>query len=396
MMVLILDSTLREGEQTPGVYFDNHIKLAIGDHLSRIGIDIIEAGHPAISDEIESGVRQLARNEYNVTIGAHARSVKRDVDLAIDCGIGFLGIFYCVSNSRLNQVFRKSLSKAIEDLCDVISYAKERDPGLVIRYTPEDTVRSDFHDVIEASVAAVKAGADIISVADTTGYMIPGTDRSMYDYVLRLKNELALRGVHPRIAVHCHNDRGLAFANALEGYMAGAEIIDVSVMGIGERAGIVDLAQLMATLRTDFHEGMHWKLELLPELYTMVSNFTGIPIPVNLPITGKNAFTHCAGIHTHAALRNPVHYQSLDPSIVGRNSDICLDHMAGLSSVIHSMERIGEPGDRELVAQVLKEIKIVGTRGRVVDPKELRHIVSMCRSRWKGPNPLASPVMEEW
>ena len=206
MMVRILDTTLREGEQTPGVYFDNHIKLGIADILNEIGVGIIEAGHPAVSPEIESAVRQLSLkrrtgnsadntftvntadntgNAFTAKIGAHSRTLKQDVDQALDCGIDFLGVFYCVSNHRLNNVFRKSLSTAIKQICDIISYARDRNPDLTIRYTPEDTVRSNFGNVVNASEAAVRAGADIISVADTTGYMIPGTHRSMFDYIER-------------------------------------------------------------------------------------------------------------------------------------------------------------------------------------------------------------------
>jgi len=124
-----------------------------------------------------------------------------------------------------------------------IDYAKQINPDLVVRYTPEDTVRSKFKNVIDASVAAIQAGADIISVADTTGFMVPGSEHNMYDYIKNLKESFDQKNLSPKIAVHCHNDRGLALANALDGIRAGAEIIDVSVLGLGERAGIVDMAQ---------------------------------------------------------------------------------------------------------------------------------------------------------
>jgi len=187
-----------------------------------------------------------------------------------------------------------------------------------------------------AAAAATRSGANIISIADTTGYLIPGSSRNMYDYVRNLRNALAHQSLHPRIAVHCHNDRGLALANALDAYRAGAEIIDASVLGLGERAGLVDLATLLAVLRYDFNEGAQWDLSLLPRLYELVSRYAGIPIPVNLPVMGGNAFTHCAGIHTQAAARNPQHYESLPPGLVGRRSQIALDHMAGLSRFAHA------------------------------------------------------------
>ncbi|MDH7605985.1 MAG: 2-isopropylmalate synthase, partial [Melioribacter sp.] len=307
-MVWVLDSTLREGEQTPGVYFDKHIKLAIANLLDEIGIDIIEAGHPMVTPEIHEAVKSIAQKNYKAIVGAHSRSLKQDVDMALECGVGFIGVFYCVSDERLNTVFKKDLDSAIKQITDIIKYAKSQKPDLLIRYTPEDTVRSQFENVVKASVAAIEAGADIISVADTTGYMIPGK-RSMYDYISRLKEEFNKRNLYPKVAVHCHNDRGLALANALDAYRAGADIIDATTLSLGERAGIVDLAQLLVVLTVDFGEN-RWNLHKLIDLYNLVSKHSGIPIPANFPITGMNAFTHCAGVHTHAASINPMHYES--------------------------------------------------------------------------------------
>lgn len=377
-MVEVLDSTLREGEQTPGVYFDKHIKLAIADLLDEVGVSIIESGHPSVTTEIYSAVKSIAQKHYKAKVGAHSRSLKGDVELALECGVDFLGIFYCVSDERLNTVFKKDLSVAIEQICGVIQFAKEQKPDLLIRYTPEDTVRSQFENVVAAAAAAVKAGADIISVADTTGYMVPGTPRNMYDYIKNLKTELAAQNLFPKIAVHCHNDRGLALANAIQAYEAGAEIIDASVLGLGERAGIVDLAQLLVVLTSDF--GMNkWNLSKLPELYELVSRHSQVNIPVNYPVTGRNAFTHCAGVHTHAASVNPMHYESLSPELVGRKRTFSLDHMSGIASVRYALNLIGQ-GDLDETVQmnVLQEVKSVGQRGRTVELSELSHIVNSC------------------
>ena len=378
-MIKILDTTLREGEQTPGVYFDGHIKLAIADLLDEIGIDIIEAGHPMVTPEIHEAVYQIAHHGYKAIVAAHARSLRSDVDLALQCGVQFIGVFYSVTSERLDQVFRKDLNSAIDQIVDVIGYAKEQNPNLLIRYTPEDTVRSPFQNVVEAASAAVAAGADIISIADTTGFMVPGTEHNMYDFVSRLKETLAQQGHSPMIAVHCHNDRGLALANALDGYRAGAEIIDVSVLGLGERAGIVDMAQLLLALKEVFQVENNWQLHKLPELYELVSRFSGIPVPKNFPITGENAFTHCAGVHTHAAVQNPVHYQSLDPALVGRQMSVALDHMSGISSVQWALDQLGLEYTTDLLKRILSHIKQIGQKGRTVDLHELKHLVEWCK-----------------
>ncbi|AFN73410.1 2-isopropylmalate synthase [Melioribacter roseus P3M-2] len=374
-MVWVLDSTLREGEQTPGVYFDKHIKLAIANMLDEVGVDIIEAGHPMVTPEIHAAVKSIAQKDYKAIVGAHSRSLKADVDLALECGVNFIGIFYCVSDERLNNVFKKDLNTAINQITDVIKYAKSQKPDLLVRYTPEDTVRSQFENVVTAAVAAVEAGADIISVADTTGYMVPGTKRSMYDYISRLKDEFAKRNLNPKVAVHCHNDRGLALANSLDAYRAGADIIDATTLGLGERAGITDLAQLLVVLTVDFGEN-RWNLKKLPELYDLVSKHSGVPIPHNFPMTGKNAFTHCAGVHTHAASINPMHYESLTPELLGRQREFALDHMSGIASLRYALGLIGENEiDEEMQNDILKEVKAVGQRGRTIDLSELKHIV---------------------
>jgi len=383
-MVSILDTTLREGEQTPGVYFSEHVKLAIALQLNKVGVKFIEAGHPFVGTEIYDAVKHLAQQPFESLVGAHSRSLRKDVDLALECGVKFLGIFYCVSDERLQSVFNTNLNSAINQITDVIAYAKGQNPDLIIRFTPEDTVRSKFQNVIEAAVASVQAGADIISIADTTGFMMPRSENNIYDFVKRLKDTLASCDVYPSIAVHCHNDRGLALANALDGYLAGAEIIDASVMGLGERAGIVDLASLIAMLSQLKSEHKFWDLKQLVPLYQMVSKFAQIPIPVNFPITGQNAFKHCAGVHTHAAQVNPLHYQSLDPAPFGRKMEITLDHMSGISSLKYALSQIGiENLDKELMNEVLLRVKHIGRTGRFVELEELAMIVHWVTEKQK-------------
>ena len=375
-MVRILDTTLREGEQTPGVAFPVHAKIALAEGLERLGVDIVEAGHPVVDKEIERGVRLLAARRGEIRVGAHARSLKGDVDMALSCGVSFLGLFYCVSRERLTEGNR-TLSQAIESVTSLIREVKGRAPHVMVRYTPEDTVRTAWPDVAAVALEAARAGADVISVADTTGYMVPGTENNLYDYTLRMRESLVRGGVNPMLAVHCHNDRGLALANALDAYRAGVDIFDASVLGLGERAGIVDLAQLMVALRSGWNEGERWDLTQLPELYRRVSRFSGIPVPPLAPVVGENAFSHCAGIHTQAAIRNPLHYQSLDPITVGRCSRVVLDHMAGTSALLYALRNLGEEDvGEDRLKEILLRVKEVGRLGRTVDREELGFIVA--------------------
>ncbi len=379
-MIKILDSTLREGEQTPGVYFDPETKLEIAGLLDQIGVDIIEAGNPAVDPEIALAVTRIANAGFKAKIAAHSLCRIDDVKKALDCGVDFLGIFFSVSHKRLEYDYDICLDRAIDKIVEAITYAREQNDSLLIRYTPEDTVRSPMKNVIEAAAAAVQAGANIISIADTTGYTTPfQSNRSIYCFVKVIKEELATRELYPQIEVHCHNDRGLALANALDAYRAGADIIDVSVMGLGERAGIVDLAELLINLVENVEEEIFWKMGYLKDLYNLVSTYSHIPISSRHPVVGKNAFTHYAGVHVTAMAKNERLYQSLNPEIFGIKSSMTLGIQSGLTAVELALKQIGRPEvaeNKDLVVKILKEIKEIAKRGTSIDiEKELPAIV---------------------
>lgn len=382
-MIQILDSTLREGEQTPGVYFSPETKLVIAQYLDMIGVDIIEVGNPAVDQEIALALQQIADAGLQAKIGAHSLCRIDNVQKALDCGIDFLGVFFSVSQTRLKQDYNICLETAIEKIVEVITYAKTQKPDLLMRYTPEDTVRSPIENVIEAATAAVKAGANIISVADTTGYTSPfHPHRSIYFYVKTLKEELGNRGLYPKIEVHCHNDKGLALANALDAYRAGADIIDVTVMGLGERAGIVDLAELLINLIDMGEEETLWQLSYLKDLYYLVSQHSHILIPPHQPVIGKNAFTHYAGVHVKAVAKDERLYQSLNPEMLGIKSSLALGMQSGCTAVVLAMKQIGRENlatNKDIVVKILQEIKEIAKRGTPIDIEtELPSIIDRC------------------
>ncbi|MBF2063671.1 MAG: 2-isopropylmalate synthase [Calothrix sp. C42_A2020_038] len=382
-MIQILDSTMREGEQTPGVYFSNEVKLAIAYFLDQIGVDIIEVGNPGVNSEIATAITQIAKAGLRAKIGAHSLCRIHDVDKALDCGVDFLGVFFSVSQRRLERDYKIDLSSAIEKIVEVISYARSQKSDLLIRYTPEDTVRSPIEYVVEAASAAVRAGANIISIADTTGYATPfQTNRSISYYVKTLKQELAQRELYPKIEVHCHNDRGLALANGLDAYNAGADIIDVTVMGLGERTGIIDLAELLINLIDKNENESNWDLTYLKKLYELVSEHSHISIPPHHPAVGKHAFTHYAGVHVKAVAKDEELYQSLNPQIFGINSSLALGMQSGFTAVELALKQIGKSElveNKLLVVKILNQIKEIAKRGTAIDIEtELPEIVEQC------------------
>lgn len=368
----ILDSTLREGEQTPGVYFSLDAKLQIARRLDEFGVDVIEAGHPRVSDEIRRAVHGISHLGLNANILAHSRAVPEDIDLARQCDADWVGIFFSVRDRALEERFRKNLDEAVALVQQCVTYAKSH--GLRVRYTPEDTVRSPWDNVVRVARAAVEAGADRISVADTVGVMTP---TKMFNFIARLQQQ-----VHVPLNVHCHNDLGLAVANSLAAVEAGAALVDVTVNGLGERTGIADLSQVTTALHLQYGQRGRWRLELLPDLSQFVEETCGMRVSAQAPIVGENAFRHNAGLHVAAVMMNPDHYESIPASLVGRRRSIVVDRFAGLPTLEYKCRELGLTPTRNELERVLARIK-----------QEERALVSDWEFRQMMAQELAIPVL---
>lgn len=349
MAVKLLDSTLREGEQTPGVDFTLDQKLAIARALDDFGVDYVEAGHPAVSPAIFEATRQVAHLGLNAEVVAHSRALKSDIDLVLRTDADWVGIFFSVADKRLEDQFRKNIDQATSLIQDCVAYAKAH--GLKVRYTPEDTVRSSMEKVLRVSNAAAEAGADRISVADTTGHMTPS---SMFQFITTLRAGLP-QGTP--VGVHCHNDLGMAVANSFAAVEAGAEVVDVTVNGLGERTGIAPLAEMAVALRLKTGGGASWRLDALPRLSKMVEEYSRVPTWRQAPIVGENAFTHNAGLHVAAVLLNPSHYESVPADLVGRTRRLVVDKMAGRPTVKHRLDALGLDASDDMVDAVLSYVK---------------------------------------
>ncbi|KYK32566.1 MAG: hypothetical protein AYK22_07375 [Thermoplasmatales archaeon SG8-52-3] len=367
-MVEILDTTLREGEQAPGVTFSIEEKLSIANLLDDFGVDIIEAGHPIVSDDVFKSVKLISNQGYKADILAHCRAKKEDIDYAISCDVDWVGIFFCVSKKRLREHFNLDFQKAVEKITNTIEYAK--DHGLKIRYTPEDSTRTEYEYLIHASNAAIEAGADRISIADTVGAMTP---INMYNFVKKLKADLNVK-----INVHCHNDLGLAAANSLAAYEAGATLIDVTVNGIGERVGITSLSEICIALNCIYQVKNNWKLEKLTEISKKVSTYSEINIPPNMPIIGENAFLHKAGLHVSAVVNDPAHYELFPAELIGRKRDFILDKMSGINTVKKKLEKMKLDLNRVDLEKILNYAK--QKRKGIVTENEILNIFTDYRN----------------
>jgi 2-isopropylmalate synthase len=344
----LLDSTLREGEQTPGVRYRLEDKVAIARELDAFGVDYVEVGHPAVSDDVFRASKAVANAGLRAQTLAHARALREDIDRARQCDVEWVGIFYSVRNEALEQRFRRDLDQVIGTVQTVVQYAK--DHGLKVRYTPEDTVRSPWTNVRKVAQAAVAAGADRISIADTTGCMTPSR---MAAFVERLRAV-----VDVPLHVHCHNDLGLAVANSMAAFDAGAQVADVTVNGIGERCGITDLSSLATALRVaEGRTDLPWDLTRLPTLAQMVESASGLPVAWQAPVVGRYAFRHNAGLHVAAVFHDPGHYESIPAHLVGRSRSITVGRFAGLVTLQYKCRELGITADDATLARVLRRIK---------------------------------------
>jgi len=307
-MVKILDSTLREGEQTAGVKFTKKQKIEIAKLLNDIGIDKIEVGHPVISPYDEECVRSIGTLKLKCEVLAHARAKIEDIDAVLRCNVKWIGIFMGINDISLkykyNNIKKKEALKKIET---AISYSKKQ--NLKVRFTIEDATRTNIKDIKQIIKIGSEQGVDVISIADTVGYMTPD---GFFIFLNQIKEFTEIP-----IEVHCHNDLGLALANSLVAYQLGIDTIDVTINGLGERAALTSLAELCAVLKFKYNENK-CDIRKLNHISNIVSKYTKIQMDKLRPIIGENAFTHTAKLHRKAVKKWPPTYELFNPLILGR------------------------------------------------------------------------------
>jgi isopropylmalate/homocitrate/citramalate synthase len=349
-MVEILDSTLREGEQTPYVNFMIDEKLEVARLLDRIGVDMIEAGDPSVSPNIYQAVKRIAGMRLKAEIVAHSLATRAGIEKAKECGVGRVVVFYPTSKIHLESKMNKGEEEALAIITEHVRYA--RGLGLKVRYTPEDASRTDFSYLVRVCNAAIDAGADRISFADTLGILQP---HEVYERIIALRKEL-----RPcKIDLHCHDDYGMALANGLAGIRAGADCIHTTINGMGERTGIPDLCATIVALRNLM--GLEkYNLNYLTEASAYLERVSGFFLAPNKPITGSNAYSHKSGVHTNGVLKDPRTYENFDPSLIGRERKIIVDKYTGKRAVASRLEEYGVFVEVEELERIVDEIKRIG------------------------------------
>ncbi|MGH7685831.1 MAG: homocitrate synthase [Candidatus Dormibacteria bacterium] len=345
----IIDSTLREGEQFALAHFTPEQKLAIARALDDFGVDYMELTSPLASPQSEADLRLLASLPRSFRLLTHVRCNPEDARRAIDTGVDGVDVLFATSSALRQVSHGYSIDEIIEIGTSVVQQINAQ--GREARFSSEDSFRSDPDDLLRIYRAISKAGPARVGLADTVGVATPN---QVYDLVSMVR-----RNVDCDIEFHAHNDTGCAVANGLAALEAGASHIDTTVLGIGERNGIVPLSGMIARLMTLQPELVEqYDLEMLPELDRMVAAMVGIEVPFNTPVTAAHAFHHKAGMHTKAVLADPSAYEVLDPARFGLERQIMVGHrLVGRHAIRSRATSLGIRFDDDQLRAVTAEVK---------------------------------------
>ncbi len=354
--VKFLDTTLRDGEQTPGVSLVPENKLRIAQRLDELGVDIIEAGFAAVSEGEMEAVSLIAKQGLKAQISSAGRGTKSDIDAVVKSGASTLSMIIPTSDLHIECKLHKTRQQILDAVGECTTYAK--DHGLVVEFLAEDATRSDFAYLTKAFQVAIEAGVDRVTACDTVGILTP--ERSA-EFFSKLKEKIKIP-----VGVHCHNDFGMAVANSVAALGAGAAEVHATINGLGERAGNASLEEIVLTLRSLYKLDLNIKTELIYGTSQLVSRLTGVYVQPNKAIVGENAFTHESGIHTQGMLANPLTYEPIAPELVGATRRISAGKHSGSHAVKAALEDMGLRPSEEQFKEVFQRIKNLGDKGKAV------------------------------
>ena len=326
----ILDSTLREGEQHPGVSFTNKQRIQIAWMLDYFGVDQIEIS-PIISNDHAVATKTIIKQGLSADIVAHGRALKEDIDVSLKCDASWVAAYLGISDIHLKDKLRISRDEALNRAVKTVEYAKAH--GLKIRFTVEDGCRADPQFLIKVCKAIEEAGVDRISLPDTVGVLRP---IGMSNFVKKVRSE-----VNVPLDAHVHNDIGFALANAFAACDAGADQIHTTIDGIGERTGIPSLAETAVALTYLYKSPNDFRLDMLLDLSRLIEQYTTIRPYDSKPIVGESAYKHKAGTHLAAILKNPAAYEPIPPRTVGQTRKAVFGELAGKTGAEYLMSILG-------------------------------------------------------
>ena len=374
--VYIFDTTLRDGEQVPGCQLSTDEKIVVAKELERLGVDIIEAGFPVSSPGDFRSVVEISKAVTTPTVCALSRAVKGDIDAAgeslryakrgrIHTGIGS-------SDIHIQNKFGSTREKILEQAVTAVKHAKTYVED--VEFYAEDAGRADLTFLSQLTEAVIKAGATVVNIPDTTGYCLPDEYGRKIAYIYEHVSNVN----QATISIHCHNDLGLATANSLSGIMNGARQVEVTMNGIGERAGNTSLEEVVMALKVRKELGFHTNVDstrLFP-VSNLVAEMMNMPVQANKAIVGRNAFAHSSGIHQDGFLKHSENYEIMSPQDVGVDKSlILLTARSGRHALKHRLELLGYRYDKPTLDTIYTRFLDMADVRKEVNDKDLIELV---------------------
>lgn len=351
--VTIVDTTLRDGEQTAGVVFANEEKIVIAGMLSELGVDQLEVGIPTMGGDEKEAIKQIVKRNLKSSIMAWNRAVISDIEQSIDCGVDAVAISISVSDIHIQHKLKTSREWVLENMVKSVEFAKKN--GLYVSVNGEDASRADRDFLVEFINAAKQAGADRFRYCDTVGIMEPFKIRDDIKYIYDSTGF--------DIEMHTHDDFGMATANAVAGIKGGASHVGVTVNGLGERAGNAALEEVLMSLMLVYgYKGENINTQMFREVSQYVSRASGRELPIWKAIVGTNMFAHESGIHADGAIKDPKNYEAFDPAIVGLERQIVIGKHSGRAAIINKFREYNKELTDDEARGILELVRSTSVR----------------------------------
>jgi 2-isopropylmalate synthase len=371
--IKIFDTTLRDGEQSPGCSMTINEKIRVAKQLEMLNVDIIEAGFAIVSEGDFNSVKEISKAVKNPTVASLARATVKDIDTAFEA-VKYAKnprIHTFIATSDIHMMYKLKMSKqeVLQRAIDAVKYAKSYVND--VEFSAEDASRSDWDFLVEVYTAAINAGATTINVPDTVGFITPD---EMYDMISYIKNNVP--NIHKAdISVHCHNDLGLAVANSLAAVKAGARQIECTINGIGERAGNAAMEEIVLGMKTRKDKYGGYTDIITEEIINssrLVSEITNFNVQPNKAIVGSNAFLHESGIHQHGVINNSLTYEIIDPKSIGIvKSNIVLGKHSGHHAINKKLTELGITVSKNDIRPIFTNFKTYMDNNKEITDKEL-------------------------
>src|ERR1700741_2282113 len=393
--ITIFDTTLRDGEQSPGCSMNQQEKLRLAHQLDRLGVDVIEAGFPIASDGDFESVKTIAETVRRPIIAGLARPCRPDIERAWEAlkhaARPRIHVFLATSDIHLQYKLRIGRDQCVGQAGDAIRLAKCLCDD--VEFSPEDATRTDPDFLCRVLDAVVEAGATTLNIPDTVGYTVPSEFGELIGMIRR-----CVRGIDQvTISAHCHNDLGMAVANALAAVAAGARQVECTINGIGERAGNASLEEIVMAMRVRPDRFAYETGVIGEQIFAasqMLSEITGVPVQPNKAIIGRNAFAHEAGIHQDGMLKNPLTYEIMTPQSVGvPDSKLVLGKHSGRHALALRCEQLGYQFDRRGLDDIYRRFVVLADQIKHVEDHHLLELIRDTRKPTGSATPLIEPII---